>query len=79
MTAADRPTCVMVSYSHDSPEHRGWVRGLVGRLRGDGIEVRFDEDPSAEPSQGWPKWCEAQIEAADYVVVVCTPTYRRRF
>lgn len=30
------------------------------------------------PPEGWPLWCERQIEAADFVLMVCTETYRRR-
>ncbi|MEX1363781.1 MAG: tetratricopeptide repeat protein [Nannocystaceae bacterium] len=70
---------VLVSYSHDSDEHRARVRALVDRLRGDGVDARVDLDHTSEPEGGWPKWCDDQIDAADYVLVVCTPTYRRRF
>jgi len=33
---------VFVSYSWTSPEYREWIRELVDRLRGDGVDVIFD-------------------------------------
>ncbi len=75
---ADSPR-ILVSYSHDSDAHALRVAKLVERLRGDGFELAFDQDHDDEPSQGWPAWCDDQVEWADYVVAVCTATYRRRF
>lgn len=69
---------VFVSYSHDTPEHRRRVRDLVTRLRSEGIDCRLDRY-EANPSKGWQKWMEAQIAWAEYVLVVCTETYCRRF
>ncbi|MCH9687681.1 MAG: tetratricopeptide repeat protein [Deltaproteobacteria bacterium] len=70
---------VFISYSHDSDKHREDVAAFVGRLRGDGVEVAFDQDEVDEPVRGWLGWCDDQIEGADYVLAVCTPKYRRRF
>jgi SEFIR domain-containing protein len=33
---------VFISYSWTSPEHQEWIRALVDRLRGDGIDALLD-------------------------------------
>ncbi|MEM9459419.1 MAG: SEFIR domain-containing protein [Myxococcota bacterium] len=72
------PTTVFISYSHDSPAHRQRVLALADKLRADGLDARLDQYV-AHPAEGWPRWSEQQILAADFVLLVCTPTYRRRF
>lgn len=67
---------VLISYSHDSPEHQARVAALARRFRSDGIKVVLDQDvPYANPSEGWPTWMETQILRAGFVLMVCTPTY----
>ncbi len=68
---------VLISYSHDSPAHAERVLALAQRLRGDGVDVRLDRFVGA-PTDGWPRWMLTEITAADRVIMVCTPTYRRR-
>ncbi len=69
---------VFLSYSHDSKEHRDCVLALAERLRSDGIEAYLDQyEP--KPAQGWSRWMQDQIEDADFVLVVATETYERRF
>ncbi|HEV7486325.1 MAG TPA: SEFIR domain-containing protein [Thermoanaerobaculia bacterium] len=69
---------VFISYSHDSLEHERDVLALAQRLRDDGIDCWCDQFESS-PSAGFPRWMRQQIELADFVLLVCTPTYRRRF
>ncbi len=69
---------VFISYSHDSTEHSQRVLELATRLRQDGIDANLDQYEPA-PAQGWPRWMEQQIAQADHVLVLCTPTLRRRF
>lgn len=69
---------VFVSYSHDSEPHAARVLALVQRLRGDGIDAWLDRFVSS-PEQGWPRWMQDEVEKADFVVLVCTATYRTRF
>jgi hypothetical protein len=69
---------LFVSYSHDSPAHMDQVLALCDRLRHDGIDADLDQYESAAP-EGWPRWTMRQIEQADYVLVICTETYRHRF
>jgi hypothetical protein len=70
---------VFISYSHDSEEHRARVLGLSERLRRDGIETILDQYINGSPQQGWPRWMLDQLDAAEFVLVVCTETYYRRF
>jgi hypothetical protein len=71
------PPRVFTSYSHDSPTHEQRVLGLSDRLRRDGVDAILDQYESAPP-EGWPAWMEHQIREADFVLVVCSETYRRR-
>lgn len=69
---------VFISYSHDSQEHAERVLALSNRLRKEGIDCHIDRYESPPP--GWlPDWMRNQIEAAEFVLVVCTKTYLRRF
>ena len=70
---------VFISYSHDSDEHRERVLALSERLRADGIETLLDQYVNGSPPRGWPRWMLDQLDAADFVLVVCTETYHRRF
>jgi tetratricopeptide (TPR) repeat protein len=67
-----------ISYSHDSGEHADRVLALADRLRADGIDTRLDQY-IIHPPEGWPAWTQRQIAQADFVLLVCSPTYRRRF
>ena len=71
------PPKVFISYSHDTVAHQARVLDLADRLRADGIDAEIDQYNDS-PSEGWPRWCERQIEAADFVLMVCTETYHRR-
>ncbi|MFA4956509.1 MAG: FxSxx-COOH system tetratricopeptide repeat protein [Candidatus Methanoperedens sp.] len=69
---------VFISYSHDSEEHKERVLALSDRLRVDGIECIIDHNETS-PSEGWAIWMSNQIAEADFILVVCTETYERRF
>jgi tetratricopeptide (TPR) repeat protein len=72
----DRPK-VFISYSHDSPAHSERIWRLAERLRDGGVECTIDQyEPF--PAEGWPLWMDRQVEEADFVLVVCTPTYYRK-
>jgi tetratricopeptide (TPR) repeat protein len=73
------PKVVFLSYSHDSPEHRRRVLQLSQRLRADGLDTRLDQYVNGTPDEGWPRWMLDRLDEADWVVVICTETYYRRF
>ena len=68
---------VFMSYTHDSVEHTDRVLALCNRLRVEGIDCRIDQYEQS-PAEGWPRWCERQVEKSDFVLVACTETYLRR-
>jgi hypothetical protein len=70
---------IFVSYSHDDQRHRNRILELAERLRTDGFETMIDQYVEGTPLQGWPRWMLNQMEWADYVLLVCTKTYYRRF
>ena len=76
--ASDVPK-VLISYSHDSPEHARRVLELAERLRVDGIDAQLDQYVAGTPAKGWPRWMDDQLDSADFVLAVCTETYHRRF
>ena len=69
---------VFITYSHDSPEHKDRVLLLTNRLRAEGVDCNIDQYEES-PNEGWPRWMMNQLEWADFVVVVCTEQYERRF
>jgi nucleoside phosphorylase len=69
---------VMISYSHDSEVHQERVLSLANRLRSEGIDCMVDSYDQA-PAEGWIKWMMRQVEEADFVLIVCTEQYNRRF
>jgi hypothetical protein len=74
---ASEPPKVLLSYSHDSPEHAQRVLELANHLRADGIDCTIDQYVVA-PAEGWPRWMDKQIRNSDFVVMVCTETYYQR-
>lgn len=69
---------VFISYSHDSQEHLDRVLALSDRLRADGIDCEIDQYEQS-PKGGWPAWTKRQIAEADFVLMVCSAAYRRRY
>ncbi len=67
---------VFISYSWDSPEHKLWVESLAGELRNCGIDARLDS--WRDESQSIDDFMMIELERADYVVVICTPQFKRK-
>jgi internalin A len=75
---------VFISYSWDSDTHRQQVLSFANTLRHKwGIDVEIDAyvraEPPYTPEQGWDLWMQENIESAEFVLMVCTETYKRRF
>jgi len=70
---------VFISYSHDSEEHRAQVLALSERLRRDGIPADLDQYVRGAPPVGWPRWMRDRLLSADFVILICTEDYYRRF
>src|SRR5437016_1705322 len=72
-----RPPKVLISYSHDSEEHADKVLSFSDRLRAEGVDAIIDQyEPF--PEQGWTLWMKQHLRDSDFVLMVCTETYRRR-
>src|SRR5271165_323628 len=83
MTADSRPAkkapVVFISYSHESDGHSERVLRFANRLRTEaGCESRLDRYVEASVAN-WPRWMRQQIREADYVLMIFTRKYRRRF
>lgn len=65
---------VFVSYSHDSPAHRGWVLMLSKELLKRGVDIILDRW-DLRAGQFVPAFMAQSIEQADRVLVVCTQRY----
>lgn len=70
---------VLISYAHDEndPAHAKEVKSLSELLKRQGIDVRLDQDVDDEP-QNWLRWMHDEMKAADYILTVASPTYKRR-
>ena len=73
------PIKVFISYSHDSQAHRDFVRGIADQLCSHGLECVIDQYINGFPPEGWLRWMENEVETADFVLLVCTETYIRRY
>ena len=69
---------VFISYSHDSLDHKRRVLDLSNRLCDEGVDCNVDQYERS-PAEGWPRWMNKQIDLANYVLVVCTENYEKRF
>ncbi len=68
------PPRVFVSYSHDSAEHKKWVLDFATTLRNRGVDAVLDQW-DLKPGDDLPHFMETQLEAADYVLMICTEKY----
>lgn len=64
-----------VSYSWDDPDHKKWVKLLATKLRENGIESILDQWHTV-PGDQLPQFMETAIRENDFVLIVCTPTYK---
>jgi SEFIR domain/TIR domain len=76
-------TKVFISYAHPSEltqkrELLDRVLALADSLRRNGIDAIIDQY-EVSPSEGWPRWMQTQVTEADFVLIVCTEEYNRRF
>lgn len=72
-------TKVFISYSHDSEPHKQFVLELSKRLCDEGLDCCIDRYINGFPPEGWQRWMEKQIEEADFVLIICTANYLKRY
>ena len=68
---------VFISYSWDNEAHVSAVLELSNRLRRDGVDCVLDQYEES-PAEGWPRWMDRKIRAAQFVLMICTDVYKRR-
>jgi len=73
----EKPPRVFISYSWESEDHKSWVRYLGERLYKSGIEARLDQW-FVQPGESFTAFMEQEVTAADFILVVCTPSYARK-
>ncbi len=76
---SSRPPRVFISYSHDSTQHKELVLHFAKRLRKDGVDAQIDQYVAGRPQGGWPRWMLDKLDWADFVLLICTGPYYRRF
>ncbi len=77
MSNSETPPKVFISYSHDSSEHAARVLKLSDVLCAWGFDCHIDQYELAPAN--WHTWMQSRIKEADFVLVVCTEIYCRRF
>lgn len=68
---------VFISYAWESEEHRAWIKTLANHLLADGIEAIVDQYDLGLGDR-LPQFMEESVTSADYVLIVCTPTYKAK-
>lgn len=66
---------IFISYAWENSGHKNWVKQLAVRLRGDGVETVLDQWELA-PGDQLSAFMERSVRTSDFVLIVCTPTYR---
>ena len=67
---------VFISYSHEPQAHAERVWEFASALKVKGVHVELDKF-AGRPPEGWQEWCKTRLkpENADFVLMMCTPTY----
>jgi hypothetical protein len=72
---------VFISYAQEqgNRSHSARVKALADSLKGLGLDVLLDQYLSAPPTGNWGTWMEQGLETADFVLIICTEAYARRW
>jgi len=65
---------VFVSYSHDSNDHKDWVRRLAERLVSDGVDILLDQWEIG-PGDDVTSFMEHALSSCARVLIICTDEY----
>lgn len=68
---------VFISYSWEDEEHKRWVRLLADNLLENGMDATLDQYDLSLGDR-LPYFMEQSVANADYVLVICTPTYKEK-
>lgn len=71
---------VLISYAHDSEEHKERALALADKLNLEGINCWIDRYvEGSDPERGWPAWMEEKVRLSDFVFVIASERYLARF
>lgn len=65
---------VFISYSHDSDEHKAWVRKFAEALRANSVDAMLDQWDTS-PGQDLAGFMSRGIRDAERVLMICSETY----
>lgn len=68
---------VFISYSWEEDAHKEWVRALADALLENGVDANLDQYDLSLGDR-LPQFMEQSITEADYVLIICTPTYKKK-
>lgn len=68
---------VFISYSWEDEAHKQWVKSLTDRLIENGIDATLDQYDLTLGDR-LPVFMEQSITSVDYVLIICTPTYKEK-
>jgi hypothetical protein len=77
MNREPRSRRVFISYAYNSADHTDAVQRFWVFLRAHGVDARLDRS-AEDRRRDWPLWMQEQVDAADFVLVMASPAYRRR-
>lgn len=72
-----RHPTAFLSYAWEGEAHKAWVRELATRLRTDGVAVLLDQW-ELHPGDSLTDFMERGVRDCDFVLIVCTPAYKKR-
>jgi hypothetical protein len=76
MADITKPPQIFISYAWED-DTKIWVRELATRLRSNGVHAILDQWDVA-PGDSLPEFMEVSVSASGFVLVVCTPAYKRK-
>ncbi len=75
MTKSKQPK-VFISYAWEE-DTKIWVHDFATRLRSDGVDTILDQW-HVIPGDSLPEFMEKSVSESDFVLVICTPAYKRK-
>src|SRR5215211_6366551 len=76
LMAEIKPPKVFISYAWED-DIKTWVLDFATRLRSDGVNAILDQWETA-PGDQLTEFMEKSVRESDFVVFICTPTYKRK-
>lgn len=75
--STNKKPVIFLSYSWDNDGHKKWVKNLSRQLQSYGIQTILDQDDLIL-GDSLPLFMEQSITNSDYVLIICTPTYKTK-